>query len=88
MSSFLCPFAVACTVNAEDMRLRNIRLKWENWDKIYSTDGNVVEFVCLGGYIPHPHTRSLRVYCVNGEFDYPSCIRYVYFQKNTLIHQY
>ncbi|XP_070797073.1 complement factor H isoform X2 [Pituophis catenifer annectens] len=65
---------VACTASQEDMREHNIRLKWANGDKIYSTDGNVVEFVCLRNYILHPDTRSLRVNCVDGKFNYPRCI--------------
>ncbi|XP_058032295.1 complement factor H-like isoform X6 [Ahaetulla prasina] len=64
----------ACTVSKEDMREHNIRLKWRYGDKIYSEDGNTVEFVCLIGYKQHPNTRSLRVNCVDGKFDYPYCI--------------
>ncbi|XP_058032298.1 complement factor H-related protein 1-like isoform X9 [Ahaetulla prasina] len=64
----------ACTASEEDMREHNIRLKWTNWDKIYSEDGNIVEFVCLRGYKQHPNTRSLRVSCVDGKFKYPDCI--------------
>ncbi|XP_058033275.1 complement factor H isoform X2 [Ahaetulla prasina] len=66
---------VACTASEEDMREHNIRLKWTNGDKIYSEDGNTVEFVCLRGYKRHPNTRSLRVSCVDGKFEYPLCIR-------------
>uniref|UniRef100_A0A670Y8S2 Sushi domain-containing protein n=1 Tax=Pseudonaja textilis TaxID=8673 RepID=A0A670Y8S2_PSETE len=62
---------VACTANEEDMRVRNIKLRWSNRDKIYSEDGTTVEFVCLRGYKPHPNTRSLRANCVDGKFDYP-----------------
>ncbi|XP_026556251.1 complement factor H-related protein 1-like isoform X2 [Pseudonaja textilis] len=65
---------VACTANEEDMRVRNIKLRWSNRDKIYSEDGTTVEFVCLRGYKPHPNTRSLRANCVDGKFDYPDCI--------------
>ncbi|ETE59162.1 Complement factor H, partial [Ophiophagus hannah] len=65
---------VACTANEEDMREHNIRLRWSNGDKIYSEDGNTVEFVCLRGYKPHPNTRSFRINCVDGKFDFPDCI--------------
>ncbi|XP_060546372.1 complement factor H-related protein 1-like isoform X2 [Pantherophis guttatus] len=64
----------ACSASEEDLREHNIRLKWDNGDKIYSQDGNVVEFVCLRNYIPHPDTRSFRVNCVDGKFNYPRCI--------------
>ncbi|KAM3840705.1 LOW QUALITY PROTEIN: complement factor H [Vipera latastei] len=64
----------ACTASEEDMREHNIKLKWSNGDKIYSTDGNIVEFQCLRGHKLHPSYRTLRVNCVNGKFDYPRCI--------------
>ncbi|XP_070795407.1 complement factor H-related protein 2-like [Pituophis catenifer annectens] len=65
---------VPCTASEEDMREHNIRLKWKRADKIYSEDGNIVEFVCLRDYKPHPNSRPLRVNCVDGKFDYPDCI--------------
>ncbi|ETE57789.1 Complement factor H, partial [Ophiophagus hannah] len=65
---------VSCTASEEDMREHNIRLRWSNRNKIYSEDGNRVEFTCLRGYKPHPNTRSLRANCVDGKFDYPDCI--------------
>uniref|UniRef100_A0A7N5P523 Sushi domain-containing protein n=1 Tax=Ailuropoda melanoleuca TaxID=9646 RepID=A0A7N5P523_AILME len=64
----------ACTASEEDMREHNIKLSWGNGDKIYSDDGNVVQFECRRGYKPAPDTRPFRVYCVNGKFDYPDCI--------------
>ncbi|XP_039184113.1 complement factor H-related protein 1-like isoform X1 [Crotalus tigris] len=64
----------ACTVNEEDMRQHNIRLKWSNGDKIYSADGNIVEFECIRRHKLHPNSGTLRVNCVNGKFDYPHCI--------------
>ncbi|KAL7984830.1 hypothetical protein Chor_003400, partial [Crotalus horridus] len=64
----------ACTVNEEDMRQHNIRLKWSNGDKIYSADGNIVEFECIRHHKIHPNSGALRVNCVNGKFDYPHCI--------------
>ncbi|XP_070797076.1 complement factor H-related protein 1-like isoform X2 [Pituophis catenifer annectens] len=64
----------ACTASQEEMREHNIRLKWDNGDKIYAEHGNVVEFVCLRGSKPHPDTRSFRVNCVDGKFNYPRCI--------------
>uniref|UniRef100_A0A670ZKY7 Sushi domain-containing protein n=1 Tax=Pseudonaja textilis TaxID=8673 RepID=A0A670ZKY7_PSETE len=65
---------VACTANEEDMREHNIRLKWSYRNKIYVEDGNTVEFVCLKGYKPHPNTRSFRINCLDGKFDFPDCI--------------
>ncbi|XP_039184110.1 complement factor H-like isoform X2 [Crotalus tigris] len=64
----------ACTASEEDMRQHNIRLKWINGDKIYSADGNIVEFECIRRHKLHPNSGALRVNCVNGEFDYPHCI--------------
>ncbi|KAK9403966.1 complement factor H-like [Crotalus adamanteus] len=64
----------ACTVNEEDKRQHNIRLKWSNGDKIYSADGNIVEFECIRRHKLHPNSGALRVNCVNGKFDYPHCI--------------
>ncbi|ETE57041.1 Complement factor H, partial [Ophiophagus hannah] len=66
--------AAACTANEEDMREHNIKLRWGNRNKIYSEDGNRVEFICLRGYKPHPNAGSLTAYCANGKFDYPDCI--------------
>ncbi|XP_032073577.1 complement factor H-like [Thamnophis elegans] len=66
---------VACTASEEDMRERNIKLRWSNRDTLYTTDGDVVEFVCLRGYRPHPSSGPFRIHCVEGKFDYPYCIR-------------
>ncbi|XP_070602471.1 complement factor H-related protein 2-like isoform X2 [Erythrolamprus reginae] len=63
-----------CTASGEDMREHNIKLKWNNGDKIYSEDGDVVEFECRRDYKPHPNTRSFRVTCMNGKLDFPDCI--------------
>ncbi|KAM3840657.1 complement factor H-related protein 1-like isoform 2-T2 [Vipera latastei] len=64
----------ACTASEEDIRERNIKLKWAIGNKIYSAEGNIIEFQCIRGHKLHPSYRSLRVYCVNGKFDYPYCI--------------
>ncbi|XP_070586725.1 complement factor H-related protein 1-like isoform X5 [Erythrolamprus reginae] len=63
-----------CTASGEDMREHNIKLKWNNGDKIYSEDGDVVEFECRRDYKPHPNTRPFRVTCMNGKLDFPDCI--------------
>uniref|UniRef100_A0A8C5WRF1 Sushi domain-containing protein n=1 Tax=Laticauda laticaudata TaxID=8630 RepID=A0A8C5WRF1_LATLA len=51
-------------------------------NKIFSEDGNTVEFVCRRGYKPHPNIRSLRVNCVEGKFDCPICIPVCIFSEN------
>ncbi|XP_032073325.1 complement factor H isoform X2 [Thamnophis elegans] len=65
---------VACTASEEDMRQRNIRLRWPKRDTLYSIDGDVVEFLCLSGYNLHPSSGPLRTNCVEGKFEYPYCI--------------
>ncbi|KAG8148157.1 hypothetical protein E2320_022336 [Naja naja] len=64
----------ACTASEEDMREHNIKPRWGNRNKIYSEDGDSIQFECRRGYKPPPNRRSLRAYCVNGKFDYPDCI--------------
>uniref|UniRef100_A0A8C7E294 Sushi domain-containing protein n=1 Tax=Naja naja TaxID=35670 RepID=A0A8C7E294_NAJNA len=72
----------ACTASEEDMREHNIKPRWGNRNKIYSEDGDSIQFECRRGYKPPPNRRSLRAYCVNGKFDYPDCIPVCIFSEN------
>ncbi|XP_070602452.1 complement factor H isoform X2 [Erythrolamprus reginae] len=63
----------ACTASEEDMSERNITLKYNRGEeKIYSGDGDRVQFTCKRGYKPNPN-KTFIVYCVDGKFDYPNC---------------
>ncbi|XP_060132657.1 complement factor H isoform X1 [Zootoca vivipara] len=66
---------VPCTATEEDMNQNNIRLRWIYDKKIYSTSGDVVEFVCKVGFLEDPSSPPLRAPCREGKFDYPRCIR-------------
>ncbi|XP_070602462.1 complement factor H-related protein 1-like isoform X5 [Erythrolamprus reginae] len=63
----------ACTTDEGDMSERNITLKYNRREgKIYSEDGDRVQFICRRGYKPNPN-KAFTVYCVDGKFDYPNC---------------
>ncbi|XP_067323697.1 complement factor H-related protein 5-like isoform X15 [Anolis sagrei] len=64
---------VPCTTTEEDMERNNIRLKWSRAEKIYNSDGDVVEFMCKRGYSPVVPLDRFRVRCANGIIEYPRC---------------
>ncbi|XP_058032306.1 complement factor H-related protein 4-like isoform X8 [Ahaetulla prasina] len=69
-----CILPAPCTTREEDMRQRNIRLKWTQQLSIYIEEGNLIEFRCIRGYQPRPSSSSFRVQCMEGKLHYPDCI--------------
>ncbi|XP_066480643.1 complement factor H [Tiliqua scincoides] len=65
-----------CTASEEEMKSRNIQLKWLRKDKLYSQSGDVMEFCCRRGFQPAPSSPPFRVQCIEGRLEYPSCIKF------------
>ncbi|XP_066482539.1 complement factor H-like isoform X2 [Tiliqua scincoides] len=64
-----------CTTSEEEMQSHNIQLRWLRKDKLYSQSGDVMEFRCRHGFHPAPSSPPFRVPCIEGQLEYPSCIR-------------
>ncbi|XP_059197199.1 complement factor H-related protein 1-like isoform X3 [Centropristis striata] len=60
-----------CTVNKHIMASHNIRFKYVQQEKLYSSHNDVIEFSCTRG---RPvGTVEMRPTCLNGHMDFPTC---------------
>uniref|UniRef100_A0A0P6J437 Complement factor H n=1 Tax=Heterocephalus glaber TaxID=10181 RepID=A0A0P6J437_HETGA len=64
-----------CIISEEIMEKYNIKFKWRERQKLYSTSGDEVEFVCKNGY-RSASLKPFRVMCHDGHLEYPSCKKY------------
>ncbi|XP_071456305.1 complement factor H-related protein 1 isoform X2 [Marmota flaviventris] len=66
---------LACVISEEIMERYHITLRWKEWQKLYSSSGDTVEFVCKYGYSPSKRNQSFRTRCIDGHLEYPACIK-------------
>ncbi|XP_076961183.1 complement factor H-like [Callospermophilus lateralis] len=65
----------ACVISEEIMERYHITLRWKDHQKLYSSSGDTVEFVCKYGYSPLTRSQSFRTRCIDGHLEYPACIK-------------
>nr|XP_040134479.1 complement factor H-like [Ictidomys tridecemlineatus] len=66
-------FSDACVISEEIMERYHITLRWKEHQKLYSSSGDTVEFVCKYGYSPSTRNQSFRTRCIDGHLEYPIC---------------
>ncbi|VTJ90335.1 Hypothetical predicted protein, partial [Marmota monax] len=66
---------LACVISDEIMERYHITLRWKEWQKLYASSGDTVEFVCKHGYSPSTRSQSFRIRCIDGHLEYPACIK-------------
>ncbi|KAL7854623.1 hypothetical protein SRHO_G00168130 [Serrasalmus rhombeus] len=62
-----------CTVDLKAMGDRKLQLKYKDTEKIYSTHGDFIEFLCKGGYRRGKDSVPFRQRCTNGHINLPVC---------------
>lgn len=65
----------ACVISEEIMERYHITLRWKEHQKLYSSSGDTVEFVCKYGYSPSTQPQSFRTRCIDGHLEYPACVK-------------
>ncbi|XP_029474690.1 coagulation factor XIII B chain-like isoform X2 [Rhinatrema bivittatum] len=65
-----------CTVDANEMGLNNIKLKWSFEENLSFLHGDIIEFMCKEGYSLGSSTggTEVMVRCNRGQLKYPTCI--------------